>query len=158
MMIGRFQTDAGTELPLSNFYEAEFTAPPFGRVTAPSLTWPSAEHYYQAAKCLLPTDVELIRHALSPALAKKMGRQVLHVPEWNEIRLLVMRKALWYKFQFGTSLGAYLTSTAPMYLREGNTWGDQFWGTDMNGVGQNWLGLLLMARRAELLCVEDEAK
>lgn len=34
-------------------------------------------------------------------------------------------------------------------LIEGNAWNDTFWGV-CNGVGENWLGQLLMERRAEL--------
>lgn len=162
MMIGTFVTDTG-RLPLCNFYESPDGSPlfvaPFFNTAGPVLEWPTAEHYYQAAKATFAVDAELIRTASSPGLAKKIARErAMNRTDWQEVKLSVMRKALELKFQFGTSLGAYLMSTHPMYLREGNTWGDTFWGTTPEGQGANWLGHLLMARRAVLLCQYDESR
>lgn len=42
-----------------------------------------------------------------------------------------------------------LLATGDAELVEGNTWGDRFWGV-CNGVGQNWLGRLLMQVRDEI--------
>lgn len=39
-----------------------------------------------------------------------------------------------------------LKATGDAELIEGNYWGDVFWGT-CDGVGENWLGRLLMAQR-----------
>jgi predicted NAD-dependent protein-ADP-ribosyltransferase YbiA (DUF1768 family) len=35
-------------------------------------------------------------------------------------------------------------------LEERNSWGDSYWGTDINGVGENNLGKILMDIRSEL--------
>jgi hypothetical protein len=42
-----------------------------------------------------------------------------------------------------------LLATGDKELIEGNTWGDTFWGV-CNGIGQNHLGKILMAKRTEL--------
>ena len=52
------------------------------------------------------------------------------------------------KFDKG-ELALALKYTGDAELIEGNNWGDTFWGV-CNGVGENHLGKLLMARRAQL--------
>lgn len=62
-----------------------------------------------------------------------------------------MRQALERKFVAGTPEGKYLLATKDRLLIEGNDWNDTFWGVDLkSGTGANWLGFLLMARRAQL--------
>ena len=128
----------------------------FGVSNGPEVLWPTVEHYYQAAKAQSPVDSELIRGCYSPSAAKKLGRTVKIVKNWDEIKLFVMRVALVHKFTVDNKYGAYLMSTAPHYLQEGNWWNDLFWGTDENGIGMNWLGHLLMAHRAVLLAEYSE--
>lgn len=44
-----------------------------------------------------------------------------------------------------------LIATGDAILREGNHWGDRFWGVDARtGEGENHLGRLLMELRAEI--------
>lgn len=43
-----------------------------------------------------------------------------------------------------------LLDTGDQRLVEGNVWGDRYWGV-CDGVGENWLGELLMQVRDELL-------
>lgn len=127
---------------LSNFYYADMLADN-GQV------YPTVEHYFQAMKCLDPQDAEVIRRARSPKIAKMYGRKAFMRPDWDQVRLGVMRDALRLKFHFENRLGEWLVNTHPHALQEGNGWGDRFWGVD--GGGENWLGVLLMARRAELM-------
>ena len=140
-MIDRFYTREAGHSPLSNF-----SAHP---VTLGGLEWPTTEHYYQAMKTLEPDERERIRQAEKPREAKQLGREVFLRPDWEAVKIPVMRQALRAKFAVETAPGSFLLRTGDHMLVEGNDWGDTFWGAD-GGKGQNWLGHLLMARRAEL--------
>lgn len=109
----------------------------------------SMEHYYQSRKCVLQSDWEAIVAATYPAQAKKIGLKVQLRDDWEEVKLHVMRRGLACKFSLDTRLGERLLDTGNHDLIEGNTWGDTYWG-QVDGKGHNWLGHLLMARRAEL--------
>lgn len=117
------------------------------------LRWASVEHYYQAMKAILPEEREAIRLAPTPGQAKKLGRRCQLRPNWEEIKIQVMRTGLRAKFVPSNADGRYLISTGQALLIEGNTWGDKFWGC-VGGIGENWLGHLLMARRAEVRYLE----
>jgi len=139
--------DGETHNPLSNFYMWNF------RVSRDPLIWLSVEHYYQAAKTLVPSERSLIHHAETPGQAKRLGRKATLRGNWEQIKLLVMREGLAAKFaiedhDIESSPTRFLLDTGDDILVEGNNWGDRFWGVD--GTGDNWLGHLLMARRAEL--------
>ena len=125
---------------LSNFYPAE--------VELVGVTYPTVEHAYQASKTLIPTEREIIRAAKTPGQAKALGRRVSIVPEWNQIRIGIMRDLLSKKFA-NKVLRAELVETGDAQLIEGNYWGDTFWGV-CRGKGQNWLGKILMEVREEL--------
>lgn len=127
---------------LSNFYVHEFR---FRRQY-----WPTAEHAFQAAKCVHDRDARAIRAASTPHQAKQLGRMVIERhPDWDWRRNWIMHRVLRGKFRRGTDLALALLRTGDAILIEGNTWGDKYWG-QVNGVGQNQLGILLMMRRAEL--------
>lgn len=136
--------------PGSNFWLSPIRAPR-GRIA------PSVEHYVQAAKSLDHDVQDEILAAATPGEAKRLGRRVQLRPGWDERRFGVYRRALAAKFAPGTPLAAWLLATLPYAIAEGNTWGDRFWGQvreDGAWVGENWLGVLLMARRAELVAVD----
>jgi len=69
--------------------------------------------------------------------------------DWEEVKVSVMRDLIRQKFKPGSELSDRLLDTGDWLLEEGNTWGDTFWGV-CDGVGENWLGRLLMERRGEL--------
>jgi predicted NAD-dependent protein-ADP-ribosyltransferase YbiA (DUF1768 family) len=55
------------------------------------------------------------------------------------------------KFHPAREEAQMLLDTGDAQLVEGTYWHDQVWGVDITtGIGRNWLGTLLMARRAEL--------
>jgi hypothetical protein len=56
-----------------------------------------------------------------------------------------MRELITLKFA-DKELRKKLLATGESYLEETNTWRDTFWGV-CNGVGENWLGKLLMEER-----------
>ena len=113
-------------------------------------TYPSSEHAFQAAKTLQDHEKDGIAGAFTPSLAKRLGRHVKLRPDWEKIKIDVMRSVLQAKFSDKT-LRKKLLETGDMELVEGNTWGDMYWGLDSNsGIGQNHLGKLLMELRRKL--------
>lgn len=127
---------------LSNFYHLEFSA--FGGI------WPTVEHAYQAMKTTNGADRNSIRLLDTPQEAKRRGRSLELRPDWEEIKIPVMRTCLRGKFLSPTKRlnRKALIATGDQVLIEGNTWGDTFWGV-CNGEGTNYLGLLLMEIRQE---------
>jgi N-glycosidase YbiA len=112
-------------------------------------TYKTAEHAFQAAKCLYESDAENIWYAAGPADAKKLGRTVVMKPNWENIKIGIMLDILTIKFTENEQLKQKLLNTGTEQLIEGNWWGDTFWGV-CNGVGENWLGELLMDIRKDL--------
>lgn len=105
----------------------------------------TVEHAYQCQKTCDYRWYQLIRNAKTPAMAKRLGRQVPIRDDWDEIKLEVMAYCLNLKFE-DKALRAKLVDTGQATLIEGNTWGDTFWGV-CKGKGENHLGRLLMQIR-----------
>jgi len=124
---------------LSNFWPAE--------VHFEGEYYPSVEHAYVAAKTLDPTLRKQFQSG-SPGAVKRAGRQLQLRPDWEEVKLTVMRRLLYLKFQ-NPELREKLLATGERELVEGNNWSDFYWGV-CRGKGQNHLGRLLMEVRAEL--------
>lgn len=125
---------------LSNFYPA--------LVTHRATLFVTAEHAYQAAKAATAAQREAIRKAHGPAEAKRLGKK-LDSPGWHEHKLQVMHEVLESKFSLNPDLRRKLLATGDSELIEGNTWGDTFWGV-CDGIGENFLGVLLMQVRADI--------
>lgn len=124
---------------LSNFYTCS--------VRLDGQTYATLEHAYQAVKTLDLNERQRIRDVRTPGQAKRQGRFVTLREDWEETKVNFMRQLLEQKFKQGTSLRKKLDATAPHELIERNGWGDTFWGV-CDGVGQNWLGVLLMEIRS----------
>ena len=122
---------------LSNFYEAP--------VTYNGITYQNNEAAFQAQKSSIPEEFK----DLNPTEAKKLGRQVSLRPDWESVKVKVMREIVHEKFAQNPDLAQRRSDTGDEYLEEGNTWGDMVWGT-VNGQGANLLGQILMAERREL--------
>ena len=131
---------------LSNFWRGEVEVPEFG---GRAFKGPSAEHVYQAMKAERIDSAFEVLSARTPGQAKRAGRRVRMRKDWDQIRIAAMHEVLKAKFARGSELAGHLLSTGEADLREGNSWGDDFWGVCSNE-GQNWLGRLLMLRRSEL--------
>lgn len=121
-------------------------------------TYPSVEHAYQAAKTHNPEAQKLFQLggevAHSPGQAKKMGRILVLRPDWEQVKLGVMRELILRKF-LDLELSQKLKATGSHVLVEGNWWHDQFWGDcrcdkHVNTPGENHLGKILMDIRASL--------
>jgi len=142
-VIDRFE---GSHFYLSNF----FTSP----LTRDGETYDTVEHAFQAAKTFDAAERARVRDAATPAIAKRLGRQVTLRADWEKVKLGVMEDLLRAKFS-DPELREALRATGGEELVEGNTWNDRFWGV-CRGRGQNHLGRLLMKIRAEILAAERE--
>jgi N-glycosidase YbiA len=141
--ITRFKDEDGlTNHFLSNFHEG-YTVLYLGRY------WPTSEHAYQAAKTLDEEERDIIAQCATPGMAKRAGKRVTLRPDWDDIKIDVMREILRVKFQEPV-LRAKLLATGMAELIEGNFHDDTFWGQCPLGDGLNWLGRLLMELRAEI--------
>jgi ribA/ribD-fused uncharacterized protein len=109
------------------------------------------EQKFQAAKCVDPAEAKEVLACHRPSDAKRMGKKVKLVPNWDNIRVSVMERLLREKFSPGSFLAEALLKTGNEQLLEGNYWGDVFWGVDLKThKGENNLGKLLMKIRNEL--------
>lgn len=126
---------------LSNFW--------FCEVLIDGVVWPTTEHYYVAMKTLDPALREQIREIPRPGQVKRFGRSLELRPDWDDVKVDVMRTAITAKFTQSGHLLQKLVDTGDAQLIESNTWGDTFWGV-CHGEGENWLGRILMEVRAEL--------
>lgn len=111
--------------------------------------YPSVEHAYQGAKTLDLEERRKIRNLATPNQAKKEGKKVHIREDWETIKIDIMASLLREKFSQEPDRGL-LVSTGNANLIEGNWWGDTFWGQCPLGIGENWLGRLLMSIRSEI--------
>ena len=130
---------------LSNFY--------ISPCDLEGILYPTVEHAFQAAKTLDRNERLKIAAAETPGKAKRMGRSVTLRPDWEEIKIDVMRQCLHSKFK-DPDLVFALLDTGDEELIEGNTWHDNCWGNCtceqcVNKPGENRLGKLLMEIRKE---------
>jgi len=142
---------------LSNFYVGQPIH--FGQYVA--LT---GEHLFQAMKARDGFHFRKILAAATPGEAKAEGRHLLGLrPDWERVKYDVMRVVLAHKFTLKRPEGGMLLDTRDALLVEGTYWKDRVWGVELTHTddadpgtgwqtspGRNWLGVLLMARRAEL--------
>lgn len=124
---------------LSNFYPVEIM---YGKEI-----WPSAEALYQGLKTVDMKERELMRRMATPGMCKRYGKKLALRPDWEKIKLEVMKEVIRRKF-LNPTLRAKLLATGDALLEEGNYWGDRFWGV-CEGKGENWLGRILMEERKD---------
>ena len=126
---------------LSNFFQCQ--------VEFEGLTFGNTEAAFQAAKSM-DGNVREEFVGLAAGQAKRLGRRVELRPDWEDVKIDIMRQVLKSKFTQNPELGEKLIATGDAELIEGNNWNDRFWGV-CRGVGKNHLGKLLMEVRAELV-------
>lgn len=129
---------------LSNFYMLDYG------VCIDEMYFPSVEHAYQAAKWPQKEWPRFV--GLTAGQAKKLGKEApnFNAKKWNKSKVQIMRGLVRQKFQNNPHLKHMLLMTEDAHLEERNSWGDTFWGTDVNGVGENQLGKILMEVRSDL--------
>lgn len=125
--------------------------------------YPTAEHAYQAGKARKEAVRDWILSAPSPSLVA-MAAHGLYTwditPNWSRIKFDRMRNVLRAKFTQHEDLKELLISTGDARLvevprtdnRVNRTWGE------VNGKGQNMLGLLLMEVRQEIGRHEEQPR
>lgn len=142
---------------LSNFYEGKPLWHPDITVLEESVRFATAEHWFAAMK-FWGSDWEhffTIVEAPDPNTAKALGQSRRHPlrRDWEAVKYDVMASIVRTKFTLQRQEGFMLLNTEDLLLVEGTYWDDRVWGIDLlhdDLPGRNWLGTLLMARRAEL--------
>jgi ribA/ribD-fused uncharacterized protein len=110
--------------------------------------WKTGEHYFQAQKFPKMALYEEIRQAATPSAAFELAHRNFRRqrPDWDQVRVDVMREALQLKFDANPPLKELLLSTGDRPLVEASE-EDAFWGFGADRQGQNKLGQLLMELR-----------
>lgn len=128
---------------LSNFYPHKFTYN--------GVEYYNSEAAFQAQKCINAEDKLVLSNMESPGEAKKYGKTVALREDWEYVKNDVMYSVLMAKFSSDGELKRKLLDTGDEELVEGNTWGDSYWGFDLEkNEGKNILGKLLMQVRKDL--------
>lgn len=118
-------------------------------------TFPTSEHAYQAGKARKPEVRQWLMSAPSPALLAMAAHGLYYwdvTPGWSTSKFDRMRNVLRAKFGQHDDLRELLLSTGDARLVEAATVDNEVnrtWG-EVNGVGRNMLGKLLMEIREEL--------
>jgi ribA/ribD-fused uncharacterized protein len=138
----------------SNLYRRDITFE--GEVFATS------EHAYQAGKARKPAVRKWLMDAPSPALLAMAAHGLYYwdvAPGWSTKKFNRMRAVLRAKFTQHKDLCELLLSTGDGRLVESATVDNEvnrLWG-EVNGVGRNMLGVLLMELRTQLRAETGEA-
>jgi ribA/ribD-fused uncharacterized protein len=127
---------------LSNFHPAE--------VKYCNRIYPTSEHAYQAAKSTKKYIREYVASLETPGKAKRYGQNIALRPHWEELKIGIMYRIVYNKFKQNPDLRKLLLATKSAELIEGNTWNDTFWGV-CKGKGTNWMGVILMQVRSQLI-------
>ena len=118
-------------------------------------TFATSEHAYQAGKARKPEVRRWLMAAPSPALLAMAAHGLYYwdvAPGWSTSKFDRMRAVLRAKFAQHEDLRELLLSTGDARLIEAATVDsdvNRLWG-EVNGVGRNMLGVLLMEVRDEL--------
>lgn len=128
---------------LSNFYERSFIYD--------GIRYGSVEAAFQAQKTLDVFERENLFSKATPKEAKYYGRRIKLRPDWEEVKLSIMKDIVREKFNQHEDLKRrLLLDTGNGELIEGNYWGDSFWGINLKtNEGENHLGIILMELREE---------
>lgn len=108
----------------------------------------SSEHAYMAAKARTKKDHDYVHSATSPSQAKKRGREIELIDDWEIMKVEIMYMINFNKYS-NPEMAALLATTGNRYLEETNWWNDKIWGV-CGGEGQNFLGRVIMQIRNEL--------
>ena len=124
-------------------------------LTLDEVEYPTAEHAYQAGKARKDSVRKWLMEAPSPSLLAMAahGMYVWDVaPDWSKTKFDRMRRVLMAKYTQHEDLKQLLLSTGDARLVEVATVDNavnRLWG-EVNGVGKNMLGVLLMEVRQQL--------
>lgn len=114
--------------------------------------WPTVEHFYQANKTLDSEEKVKVLAALTPNIAKKLGKQLTLRPDWEEVKYDIMYAGVKEKFTRHNNLKHLLLRTGNKQIIEWTWWGDKIWGMcSKTEKGCNALGKILQMVRSELM-------
>ena len=137
---------SGAFCSFSNFFPAPFKLD--GKI------WPTSEHYFMAQKTLDPIEKERIRKAKTPYEAKRMGRQVKLIQNWDTKKYNVMLKALYAKFTQNEHICKILLSTGNRPIHENCK--DPWWGGGPSfPAGRDLLGKALIEIRSQITTINE---
>lgn len=127
----------------SNFYPIE----PF---VYEDLTYKNVENFYQAMKTIDLKEREIISN-LTPGQSKRYTKKLFFTlrDDWDEVKDNSMRIGLEIKFK-QPLMKELLLATRDIYIEETNNWNDIYWGKNLEGIGENKLGIFLMEIREEI--------
>ena len=120
-------------------------------------TWPSVEHYFQAAKFAeVPEFQDQFMKLETGAEARKVGNEPSYPArgDWVTVKDRVMKAAVTAKFRQNLPLLSVLQATGDREIQYVST--DSYWGIGKNKKGENKLGRLLMTVREELKGVRTD--
>lgn len=116
------------------------------------LGFTSTEAAYHASKCS-NIDAAKVFQNYSPVESKKYSK-LINVPKnWHDVKFNIMAQLVFQKFLIHPELRQLLLDTGDKYLEETNNWGDVYFGV-CDGIGENKLGIILMATRKMLREIE----
>lgn len=151
-----YRRDRGSFRFLSHFYPSP--------LVLDGSVWPTVEHYYQFQKSFDPNYRAAIRAAEHPGHVKHLAASptvprrfskgswfrkhgTAPRPDWDEVKLDIMRRADGAKYMQNVDLAALLMATGTAELVEDSA-SEPFWGIGQEGLGHNWAGRILMEVRA----------
>ena len=130
--------------PFANFYPCP--------VTIDGHTYPTVEHYYQAAKFANHSEIRRkVAGSADPTSAKALSRQYQSLVrrDWDTVKELVMYEAQVAKFAQHPDLRTKLIDSHGRDLVEDSP-DDDYWGRTSVDKGFNRMGVLLMQLRESL--------
>lgn len=136
---------------ISNWFSNMVVSP----IKIDDITYRSVENYYQAQKSL-DGYLRFSIATMTPARARRRGREIKRRDDWEIIKYGVMKFALYHKFT-QPMWRDKLLSTGDEVIIEWNNWGDSIWGVPIDtNKGQNLLGKALMEVRSDLRLIGDD--
>jgi ribA/ribD-fused uncharacterized protein len=134
---------------LSNFFILE------NGVYLDDVYYPSVEHAFQA--CKWPHDQREQFLGVTAGKAKRLGKMApnFNSNKWDKQKVALMVGLCRQKFENNPKLKEMLLMTNGCHLEERNNWHDIFWGTDIDGKGENQLGKILMNIRHDLITKKE---
>lgn len=136
---------------LSNMYPCKVRM----KIGGKEYVFDSSEAAFQAGKSENPKEITLFTRVKDGKDAKRLGRKITLREDWDNYRLLWMKRVVYSKFIQNPELMEKLIDTYPLTLKETNYWHDTFWGI-CNGKGENHLGKILMEIRETKLPYEKK--
>lgn len=146
--VADFPINAITEFQKEHWFLSNSSNAP---ISVNGIVYPSNEHALAAMQTIDLGLRAAIAQLPTPSAAADRAKQLSVRPDWPRIEIDVMRQLVFQKFTQHPNHGMFLLETGARPLIAGNYMHENRWGIDlMTNEGSNWLGLLLMERRARL--------